>query len=250
MNYWVNSPLWRLSSNCYILLFIWQCLLFTDPHWNFQMLIIREEVFWYSPCVNRALTCCRQPLTVVAVAEQECQTFPGFWKITLMPRARMWLVAQLWVTDWAAALRHTVIPSSPYNPSLNSALICASHRGDLSNSRWMVEPALHAAGPAVLLQWIRNCWITADVALHRKWEVLNKRRISSSLARREVTINLSSYQACPQLKNLVGNELGTSAAKGCFLGNSPEGGSPVCIQDSVTVNWTLGASPLIKTVLR
>lgn len=136
MNYWVNSPLWKLSSNCYILLFIWQCLLLTDLHWNFQMLIIREEeVFWYSPCVNRALTCYRQALTVVAVAEQECQTYPGFWKITLMPWARMWLVAQLWVTDWAAAPRHTVIPSSPYNPSLNSALICASHRGDLSNSR-------------------------------------------------------------------------------------------------------------------
>lgn len=39
-----------------------------------------------------------------------------------------------------------MILNSPYNLSLNSALTCASYRGDISNARQMFGPALRAAG--------------------------------------------------------------------------------------------------------
>lgn len=60
-----------------------------------------------------------------------------------------------------------MIPSHPYNPSLNSALICASYTGDIPNSRQMFEAALGAAGassaaakPLVDLELLVRCCST------------------------------------------------------------------------------------------
>lgn len=153
-----------MSCNCYVLLF-GKVFCLSNLDGNYKMLKMRRGSILLIPFSKQSFDPLQASSSTSTVATESAKCIkwcPSSWKITLIPQARFWLVTQVWVMDCAAAStapRYTESQRYPYNPSPNSALICASYRDDTLKSSYTLRYPFMQLGSLVLQQnllWIHN----------------------------------------------------------------------------------------------